>query len=324
MIGKILPILTLLAVHSLFLWGIVYPKYEWYALLGAIPMFGYFFFDYPIFKFSVKEYLLTLLSFGLGAVLTHLAIEKVEVTPVYGAAIVGMFASFVPDKWFKDFATCVYAGAFAGMVADYHIEEMEVMLSILLIGSHLMFFVKNYFTGLGGKLGSVAFGAMLLPLLNGEEKSFFEEVYDNVLSFDPIGELTFEDEFIGYIVISLVGTLLPYWLVNSRGLSPVKASAIPSFLVAIPLQILPITGFMSMVPIVFFGASFIGMSGNSRIGWVPVVISSVIYGIAFQYLNSGFNGYGGVLGTLACLSALIGVLFQKTFQGKTVRIQSES
>ena len=69
-----------------------------------------------------------------------------------------MFGSFIPEKmFFKGFSSAVYCGAFAGMIADFHIADFSTIISIILIGSILFFLLKESFIGLGGKLGSIAF-----------------------------------------------------------------------------------------------------------------------------------------------------------------------
>lgn len=309
----------------MFFISLIYPEYKLASLVGLVPGLGYFFLKKELFKLKIKDYGFSVVSFTIGFVLTYLAIKKVEVTPVYGAAIVGMFASFIPErKFFLGFSAAVYSGAFAGMIADYHVEEVSTITSIVLIGGSLFYLIKDSFVGLGGKLGSIAFGAMILPLLAGEEVSVFEEIYDDVLSLDPVGELKFKNQFVSTLVVSLFGAVIPYWLVNKYNVSPVRASAIPSFIVAIPLQILPISGFIALVPVIFFGASFVGMSNKKVLGLGALFITSLLFGGVIHFILPLFNGYGGTLGTTACLCCLVGVLFQKAFQGKAVRVETES
>ena len=325
MLSKSISILIFGGIHLMFLIGIIYSNFKLLSLIAVVPLIGYFIFENKRIKFKKSDYLFSLMAFALGFGLTYLAVQKAEVTPVYGAAIVGVFGSFIPEKmFFKGFSSAVYCGAFAGMIADFHIADFSTIISIIFIGSILFFLLKESFIGLGGKLGSIAFGSMLVPLISGEEIFVFEEIYHDVISFNPIDDLTSQSKIITTIIVSLFGTLIPYFLVNKYNVNPIKASAIPSFIISIPMQIVPISGFIAFVPIIFFGASFVGMSSNKVLRLGPLFLSSILFGAVINFVYPIFNGFGGALGTTACLCSLVGVLFQKTLQGKVVRIKSES
>ena len=324
MFQKSIPIILFGAIHLMFLLSVVFHAHEIFYAIGIVPFLGYFLFNNAPIKFNLKEYLVILFSFGIGFILTSQAIAFFSVTPVYASALVGMVFSFFYRKSIPLFSAAVYSGSFAGMVADYHIEELYLGFSIIVFGGNLFYFLKENFNGLGGKLGSIGFGAMFLPILLGQEKSLFNEVYDEVFSLDIIDELSPNKTLFYTIIIALFGTIITYWLNNKKGLGPIKASAITSFVIAIPLQILPISGFLALVPIIFFGASFVGMSNEKTLGWIPIIIASVLYGLAFHFIHPYFNEYGGTLGTTACLSCLIGVLLQKTFNRQSVGVQPKT
>lgn len=292
--------------------------------LGFVPLFAYIFFKYAPIRFNLKEYLFTVMSFGVGYVLTTQAVDVFSVTPVYASALVGAVFSFFRFKGFPLFSAVAYSGSFAGMVADFHIEEIYIECLIIILGGNLFYFLKDNFNGLGGKLGSIGFGAMLLPVIIGREKSFLNEVFDECFSINPIGELSSNKVLLITVITSLVGTILTYWLNNKKGYGPIKASAIPAFIVAVPLQIVPVSGFIALIPIVFFGASFVGMSNDKTLGWLSVVASSVLFAIIFHFAHPYFNGYGGALGATACLSCLIGILLQKALYCQTVGVQTKA
>jgi hypothetical protein len=320
MFQKIIPIILFGGIHLMFLFGVVFHAYNIFYGLGFLPLLAYFLFKYTPATFNLKEYLFTLLLFGVGYVLTTQTVDFFSVTPVYASALVGMVFSFFRLKNFPLFSAVVYSGSFAGMVADFHVEDLYIACLIIIIGGNLFYFLKDNFNGLGGKLGSIGFGAMLLPVIIGMEKSFFAELYDNTLSMASVGELSSNKVLIFIIITSLFGTIITYWLNNKRGYGPIKASAIPAFIVAVPLQIVSVSGFIALVPIVFFGASFVGMSNDKTMGWIAVITSSVLYAIIFYFIHPYFNGYGGALGATACLSCLMGVLLQKAFNSQTVRV----
>lgn len=320
MFQKIIPVILFGGIHLMFLFGVVSNAHSLFYVLGFLPLFAYFSFNYKPVIFNLKEYLITLIFFAIGYILTTKAVEFFSVTPVYASALVGGVFSFFHVKNFPLFSAAVYSGSFAGMVSDFHIQELYISFLIIIIGGNLFYFLKDNFNGLGGKLGSIGFGAMLLPLIFGREKSFFLELYDNAFSIELVGELSSDKALLFLVITSLFGTTITYWLNNKRGCGPIKASAIPTFIVAIPLQLIPVSGFIALVPVVFFGATFVGMSNDKTIGWVAVILSSVLYAIIFYFIYPYFNGYGGSLGATACLSCLMGVLLQKTFNSQTVRV----
>ncbi len=321
---KTIPIILFGGIHLMFLLVIVSNAFGFLYGLGFVPLFAYIFFKYAPIRFNLKEYLFTVMSFGVGYVLTTQAVDVFSVTPVYASALVGAVFSFFRFKGFPLFSAVAYSGSFAGMVADFHIEEIYIECLIIILGGNLFYFLKDNFNGLGGKLGSIGFGAMLLPVIIGREKSFLNEVFDECFSINPIGELSSNKVLLITVITSLVGTILTYWLNNKKGYGPIKASAIPAFIVAVPLQIVPVSGFIALIPIVFFGASFVGMSNDKTLGWLSVVASSVLFAIIFHFAHPYFNGYGGALGATACLSCLIGILLQKALYCQTVGVQTKA
>ena len=149
-------------------------------------------------------------------------------------------------------------------------------------------------------------------------------MFDECFSVNPTGELSSNKVWLITVITSLVRTILTYWLNNKKGYGPIKASAISAFIVAIPLPIVPVSGFIALFPIVFYGASFVGMSNDKILGWLSVVASSVLFAIIFHFAHPYFNGYGVALGVKACLSCLIGILLQKAFYCQTVGVQTKT
>ena len=82
----------------MFLIGIIYPEFKLLSLIAVVPLIGYFIFENKRIKLKKSDYLFSLIFFALGFGLTYLAVQKSELTPVYGAAIVGMFGYFIPEK----------------------------------------------------------------------------------------------------------------------------------------------------------------------------------------------------------------------------------
>ncbi|MBN2367867.1 hypothetical protein JXC34_02535 [Candidatus Woesearchaeota archaeon] len=114
--------------------------------------------------------------------------------------------------------------------------------------------------------------------------------------------------------IGVLAAALTYTLSLDYKMGPVKASALPSLVVGIFFYVFhsyfpqAISG---NAPLIFIGASFVGMSSENRI---PNILWAGFAGLVFSffYLNASkmFAGFGGGLGTTACVSVVltIGIL----------------
>ncbi len=112
------------------------------------------------------------------------------------------------------------------------------------------------------------------------------------------------------IIVSIIGAVSTYTVSVGLKAGPIKASAILSLFVAIIVAIIPKTiswySLVENMPVVFMGASFIGMSITEIMpNKSQIALAGLVFGLIF--INEGifFKGYGGGLGTVACLSVLI-------------------
>ncbi|PZD77316.1 hypothetical protein [Mesonia sp. K7] len=108
-------------------------------------------------------------------------------------------------------------------------------------------------------------------------------------------------------ISGILGGIIPYLLVHKKEMNVVVASALPSLTIALLWHLFPFheSELLQEVPLVFYGASFVGMV-NQKIfpKRLQVVFASIVF--TFVYLNSSkfFNGFGGGLGTAACISVI--------------------
>ncbi len=109
-------------------------------------------------------------------------------------------------------------------------------------------------------------------------------------------------------VLGATGTYLAH---KKMHVPPVFASAFLSFIVAIACHIFSesIDEYLSKtIPLVFIGASFIGMTSPkiiSQVRWI--VVSGLIFGVIFLHASNYFSVSGGRLGTVAALSVIISI-----------------
>ena len=111
------------------------------------------------------------------------------------------------------------------------------------------------------------------------------------------------------ILVSIIGAVSTFYVKVKYKWSPVKASALLSLIVGVvffALQYLLQHDVIKTIPAVFIGASFAGMSAKRTVpnNWW-VAFAGVVFGFIFLNTSKFFTGYGGGLGTTACLSVVI-------------------
>ena len=113
------------------------------------------------------EHVLTIAFVFFGAIVTYVLSVSFGLSNVLSAGLVGLVVSFIPaffkkNTFIKGMPTAVYCGAFVGMTnvsvaPDYiFITLASTITGLLLIGT------KDAFHGVGGKLGTLAFGGVAL------------------------------------------------------------------------------------------------------------------------------------------------------------------
>ena len=108
----------------------------------------------------------------LGAVFTFVISLKLKTGPVIAAALVGTLASFIPNFFrsrnseiIKELPAAVYCGAFVGMTStSIGASYLQILLAGFAAGS-LYVLSSNTFVGVGGKLGTIAFGGVVFIFL---------------------------------------------------------------------------------------------------------------------------------------------------------------
>lgn len=102
---------------------------------------------------------------------------------------------------------------------------------------------------------------------------------------------------------------LTYHLNNTRNWGGVKASATVALVIGLLYQLSIITNlqthFLKDYFLIMMGSTFMGMIANQhKHKKVDFLISSFIFCTLYQHSSTFFNGLGGLLGTIACISIL--------------------
>lgn len=115
--------------------------------------------------------------------------------------------------------------------------------------------------------------------------------------------------FLFKIIACLFSYSITYYLNNTKQLGPVKASALIALPVGIMYQLSIYysveTELMKDFAAIMMGATFMGMISNKHAHqFIDFTISAIIFCTLYQHTSSFFNGFGGLLGTIACISIL--------------------
>jgi hypothetical protein len=118
------------------------------------------------FMFSWSS-IIPMLGAVTGGILTYYLNVSVALGPVLAAGIVGTLISLVPDDQAKklDLTAPVYCGAFVGMTAEAVADGFPFILLASLCAGVLYVLSQPFFTGVGGKLGTVAFAGVTVVSL---------------------------------------------------------------------------------------------------------------------------------------------------------------
>lgn len=115
--------------------------------------------------------------------------------------------------------------------------------------------------------------------------------------------------FLSKVIICLLTYALTYYLNHTKKWGAVLASSTIALIVGGMYQLAIINQFevehFKTYGMIMMGATFMGMIGKAHEHkLLDFVISSLIFCTLFQHISSLFDGLGGLLGTIACISVL--------------------
>lgn len=110
------------------------------------------------------------------------------------------------------------------------------------------------------------------------------------------------------ILTSMTGVILTFFVSHHLHQGPVRASAGLSLLAGLIFYLFPDmvpSEIQQTLPFVFIGSSFIGMvSAEILDNYLLLAVAGLIYSIIFLNASRFFTGFGGAMGTAACVSLL--------------------
>jgi len=120
-------------------------------------------------------------------------------------------------------------------------------------------------------------------------------------------------EILILFLTGILGAISTYIVANKYKQGAVRASALLSLLVGILFYTFPNIVNIKLathIPLVFIGASFSGMTSPQILGKFSIIISGIIFSIIYLHTSTFFIGFGGGLGTTACISICITYLIK--------------
>ncbi|WP_413580909.1 hypothetical protein [Bdellovibrio sp. HCB288] len=112
-------------------------------------------------------WLLKFLTFLLGCMTCFYFQAKWGMSTVESAALTGLLGTFIPESHRIDrnhVHANIYMGAFVAMGSKITEQGFWEILLVSAIGSLIYFVMSQYFKGMGGRLGTIAFISSLLGL----------------------------------------------------------------------------------------------------------------------------------------------------------------
>lgn len=113
--------------------------------------------------------LLLILFVVLGGISAYFLNVEFNTGAVIASALVGTIGSFIPlfkkiyaHQLLEELPKAIYCGSFIGMTAPIIAQGYSFILGASILGGMLYVLSKNTFLGVGGKLGTVAFGGVVI------------------------------------------------------------------------------------------------------------------------------------------------------------------
>ena len=293
---------NLFTVQPIFL--LVFIFFSLAALVTVFIVFKEEVYHKPYVILDIKKQGADLLAVFIGSAITYLVHIHTPLCIVLSSGLVGILSAL----FVKKYQVALYCGSFVGMSSPLLLGIIPFILASALAG-FIFVLVKDVYNGFGGKLGTIAFsGALITSLLSGTP----------FLDGTPY---TMNQQWM-ILGFSIFASTITYTLNVRLKLGPVLASGYVGFFLGAMLRIFSESNGL-MLAIVVIGASFAGMSSQSRVKDERLVaLSGVLFGLIFIYSGPFFGGAGGKLGTIAFLSILSVYGLQMAFSKLRLRNQT--
>lgn len=111
------------------------------------------------------------------------------------------------------------------------------------------------------------------------------------------------------ILTGICGAMATYYVNTRLKQGPVRASALLTLPIAAFCYFFPeiLSPYLTKnIPVVFIGSTFIGMVSAQKMStYTGIAIAGLVFSVIYLNTSRFFDGYGGSLGTSACISILV-------------------
>ena len=230
-----------------------------------------------------------------GALCTSVLIRLFAFSPVAASSLVGIVGSFLTPGY----PFSVFCGSFVGMTSPSLLNYSQVLMASLVSGA-VFVLGRHGFHGMGGKLGVTAFAGVWIVI------SFFATpAQAPPLAADAMG-VSLQ---VLIVLLSGVASFCTFML-NQRWNIHIVASAGMVGLTSVVLLSVSGSAHFHMLTAAVFCASFAGMCNRNRLrGPGMYVLVGLLSGLLFMATIPVFHQYGGKLGTIAFIAALVAKTF---------------
>lgn len=118
-------------------------------------------------------------------------------------------------------------------------------------------------------------------------------------------------ELIIYLITSILGAGSTYYLQSKSLVSKVQASAITTLIFSLAIytikKIVNPSFDSTHLMVIFWGASFAGMSSSKIVNWITILIASILFLAFLELSTSIYTTHGGKLGLLAAIASITSI-----------------
>ena len=241
---------------------------------------------------------------------------------VVASGLIGLIGGFA----FKNHAAVNHSASFAGMSAMIAIATTGQSIIVGITVGIIYILLEKMFGGVGGKLGTIA---MVSTLIVATVLQLFNPYsYCNFAAWTVITPTL----VIASIVTGALGSAMTLAVREKVVLKTYKAndavigSAAVGLIGGLLLPYIPTVG--SMLSLVLYEGSFVGMSSRKRLpGYPAFLIAGALAGALFVAIYGLFPGCGGKLGFMAFTSVLTyqyGLSKLLSSKGKTMNLMRKA
>lgn len=120
-----------------------------------------------------------------------------------------------------------------------------------------------------------------------------------------------------FIPVAAFCTFLTSWLIRAKEVTPVRASALVTLLIAGFFMAISLQHGNKVAPVIL-GATFVGMTEPHRLGYRSLTFASIIFAFTFHYILPYNPGFGGALGFAAFISSIFIYVMKKNLIRKPI------